>query len=178
MKDFVWQYVDIPEEEIIWLQELYLKNLHQVNKNGRFFFQLIDIGITHFLGINLFQSVLIQAPPNLSGIGDKQIHFDVPMIENSTLALNIPLTNCEKSSTLFWESSSLPNVVATTQSHLPDYHWFPATSCVKIDEAKLIKPMLFDITKLHSPKNESDEWRLSISLRFVENPWHLVKYRT
>ena len=87
---FIWQYIDVPEEEVLTVQQLVRDNLPD---NGEFF-QYLDIGLKTFLGAEVDIAVLIQASPGfgLDGFG---IHRDAGAEEGQCLAINIPLENCD-----------------------------------------------------------------------------------
>ena len=128
--------------------------------------------MTHFLNVEIAQAVLIQMPP-MGGIRDDGIHKDMNLTNKSTLAINIPLENCEGSITKFWKSDKPESIHYTPNGHL--YRSFKAVDCEQISEVKLIKPFIFDTNILHSVSNPQNVWRRAISIRFKKDIWHLVK---
>jgi hypothetical protein len=165
---FIWQYVDIPQDEIEKIQQDYRDNL----PNNEIFFQHIKIKTTHFLNMELSHTVLIQATP-WYGMKDEAIHTDI-IVDESSLALNIPLDNCAESVTKFWKTDK-PVVIRHTVNGGFPYSYFEATDCEQISESKLIKPFIFDTSIPHSVTNPQDVWRRAISLRFKNDPRHLLK---
>ena len=48
--------------------------------------------------------------------------------------------------------------------------------CIEIDKFILDRPIIWNASVLHSVDNTPNtKWRRSISLRFKENPWQLVR---
>jgi hypothetical protein len=161
---FYWKYQDIPKDEIVRLQELYKKVL----PNNSEFFQVIPLEIKTFMGLKISRPVLIQVEPNARG----RIHTDFRP-EGYSLALNIPLENCDNSITSLWNAPSEVVEIRYTTNQSP-YHYYDPNLCKKITEFSLTKPVLFDTSVPHSVDNFSDQWRRAISLRFEPDPWHLV----
>jgi hypothetical protein len=162
---FIWQYIDIPHEEVCAIQQQVRHNM----PNNMLFFQEINISMTHFLDLEIELVALIQIPP-MGGITDEGIHRDAP---NLSLAINIPLENCQESITKFWKSDKPKSIKYTSNGHL--YKAFNAIDCEQISEVKLIKPFIFDTNILHSVSNPQNVWRRAISIRFKKDIWHLVK---
>ena len=161
---FYWKYQDVPEDEILRLQELYKKVL----PNNSEFFQVVPLEIKTFMGLKISRPVLIQVEPNARG----RIHTDFRP-EGYSLALNIPLENCDNSITSLWNAPSEVVEIRYTTNQSP-YHYYDPNLCKKITEFSLTKPVLFDTSVPHSVDNFSDQWRRAISLRFEPDPWHLV----
>jgi hypothetical protein len=161
---FYWKYQDIPENEIAMLQEKYRKIL----PNNFEFFQVVPLDIKMFMGLKISRAVLIQVEPNARG----RIHTDFRP-EGYSLALNIPLDNCENSTTTMWEASADVMEIRYTTNKSP-YHYYDPNLCKKITEFSLTIPVLFDTSIPHAVDNYSDKWRRAISLRFEPDPWHLT----
>jgi hypothetical protein len=165
---FIWQYIDIPEEEILAIQQAVRDNLPD---NGEFF-QYLDVGVKTFLGSEVDIVVLIQAAPGfgLDGFG---IHRDAGAEEDQRLAINIPFENCDESITKFWKTDK-PEIKQFTPNGIP-YNYFEMDGCEQIDEFRLTRPIIFDTGVPHLVINPQDVWRRAISIRFKTDPWHLVK---
>lgn len=162
---FIWKYIDIDPIAVKELQDLYLKVL----PNNEDFFQSVDIGIDTFLGLKVQKFVLIQAAPFANG----RIHTDWrPTDYGHQLALQIPLVNCENSITSFWSSNYTPPTQYTDNGY--PYNHYIADRCTKITEFCLTKPAIFRTDIPHSVNNSSHIVRKAISVRFLEDPWHLV----
>jgi hypothetical protein len=161
---FYWKYQDIPEDEIVMIQEKYRKIL----PNNCEFFQVVPLDIKTFMGLKISRAVLIQVEPNAKG----RIHTDFRP-EGYSLALNIPLENCENSITTMWDAAAEVVEIRYTTNNSP-YHYYNPNLCKKITEFSLTKPVLFDTSVPHAVDNYSDNWRRAISLRFEPDPWHLT----
>ena len=163
---FIWQYLDAPLDEVFKIQQEF-KNLMPNNLS---FFQLIDINTTTFMGIPIDRPVLIQVDGNTFS----QIHRDIGWdASGRSLAIQIPLDNCDESTTNFWESTSKPSLRQTKNGHV--YSYYEESKCTKLTEYKLTSPVIFDTKILHNVTNPTNQIRRAISLRFKEDPWHLVK---
>ena len=165
---FIWQYLDIPQNEISAIQQEFQAKL----PNNDFFFQHLTIDRTHFLGLALEYTVLIQVPP-MGGMQDQGIHTDIVYHKRSPLALNIPLENCEGSITKFWKTD-LPINVRYTVNNVP-YSYCNAEDCEKISEINFTQPFIFDSKIPHSVSNPQNVWRRAISLRFLDDPSCLIE---
>jgi hypothetical protein len=165
IKDFLWKFIDIDINAIRDIQDQYINKL----PNNNYFFQQLNLDISTFLGLEVQRFVLIQVDPNAIG----RIHTDWrPSGYGDCLALNIPLFNCENSVTELWKSSYDPPVQYTTNGQ--PYRYFDPKLCEKISEFSLIKPVLFRTDVPHSVSNRSNKIRQAISIRFKEDPWHLI----
>ena len=166
---FIWKYLDLPESEVTELKERYLAS-RSTWKSDRYFFQTLDLGIKEFMGRPIFKTVLIVAAPKRIG----KLHIDYRPHDNNTLAINIPLINCDNAITEFWESNEKSSVVEYSPSGSPYLSCGDRTTCTKIDEYRLVKPVLFNTSIPHVVDNYSDKPRIAISLRLVQDPWDLV----
>lgn len=164
IENFLWQYVDIPANEIEELQD----SCREVMPDNDFFFQFLQVKMTHLSGHKIKNVVLIQNPP-----GQRQLSAHVDSNKVTLLAVNIPLEDCEKSTTRLWKSETRPRPVHTQNGH--GYLLTPLELCTQIAEFKVTRPVLWDTSVLHSVDNsENDKWRRAISIRFEEEPWHWV----
>ena len=166
---FIWKYLDLPESEVTELKERYLAS-RSTWKSDRYFFQTLDLGIKEFMGRPIFKTVLIVAAPKSIG----KLHIDYRPHDNNTLAINIPLINCDNAITEFWKSNEKSSVVEYSPSGSPYLSCGDRTTCTKIDEYRLVKPVLFNTSIPHVVDNYSDKPRIAISLRLVQDPWDLV----
>ena len=162
---FLWKHIDIDPTEIKEIQIEYLKCLP---KND-YFFQPLSIGITHFLGLEIQRAILIQVAPNAIG----RIHTDWrPSEYGNQLALQIPLINCEHSVTSIWESDYTPPTQYTDNGQ--PYNYYDQTRCKKLSHFNLTQPTIFRTDLPHSVDNPTDTIRKAISIRFKDDPWHLI----
>ena len=163
---FIWQYIDTPLDEVLKIQQ----DFRNLIPNNMSFFQLIKIDTKKFMGLDIDRPVLIQVAPNTFSQIHKDIGWDA---SGRSLAIQIPLDNCEESTTNFWESTIKPKLMQTKNGHL--YSYYDESTCTKLAEYKLTSPVLFDTKILHNVTNPTNQVRRAISLRFKEDPWHLVK---
>jgi hypothetical protein len=160
-----WQYVDLDPVEVDRIKKKYLEILPV----PQHFFQTLNLGIKEFMGRPIFKTVIINAMPNSIG----KIHRDHRPYDNNVLAINIPLLNCDNAITEFWDTDEDRNLIQYTSSGSP-YIGFNHSRCKKIDEFKLTQPVVFRTDIPHSVNNYSNDARLAISLRLVNDPWDLV----
>lgn len=166
---FIWQHIELPSDEVSEITNRALEVVDQMTESNHFY-QGLDLGITKFMGLDLFKIVLIQSLGRALG----NIHIDYRAFDNNnTLAINFPLINCENSVTEFWESDHYDPNLRYTSSNTP-YIGFTRDNCRKISEYKLVKPVIFNTSVPHSVRNYSVAPRLAISLRLKHDPWHLV----
>jgi hypothetical protein len=161
---FTWKYIGIDKNAVLEIQDIFLKNL----PNTELFFQPLHLNIKEFIGLAVTQTVLIQIGPKSQ---DPIIHTD-HRIDNTVLALNIPLINCHQSVTELWTNNSEPEIKKTTNGQ--PYKIFDITQCEKLTEFVLDRPVLFRTDIPHRVINRSDFPRKAISIRFKTDPWHLV----
>jgi hypothetical protein len=162
---FYWKYINLNETVIKSLQDEYYKHL----PDNSHFFQQLDLPIEEFLGLEVQRFVLIQVVPNATG----RIHTDWrPSNFGNQLALNIPLEHCEDSVTSLWSSDYTPPTQFTDNGQ--PYNFYDPKRCVKITEFKLTQPVLFRTDLPHSVDNPSNNVRKAISIRFKQDPWHLI----
>jgi hypothetical protein len=174
---FIWKYIDIPIKDIQKVQAEYKS---AIPKN-EIFYQTVNIKIKKFMGLRIEKAILIQVRPEKkdsniypNGYSTLDIHKDNLIGIGGELAINIPLENCENSITSFWKTDK-PQIKKFT-THAMLYYGYPNdTHFEKIDEFKLTQPVIFNTQIPHSVINPTDKWRRAISLRFIEDPWHLTK---
>jgi hypothetical protein len=162
---FYWKYIDIDSVDIQSIQAEYTKLL----PDNDYFFQSLELPIKQFLGMDVQRFVLIQVEPNATG----RIHTDWrPTDYGHQLALQIPLVNCENTTTSIWASDYTPPTQYTTNGQ--PYNYYEPSRCTKITEFKLTSPVLWRTDLPHSVDNPTVFVRKAISIRFVQDPWHLV----
>ena len=162
---FYWKYFDLDKSIIKSLQDEYYRHL----PDNTHFFQQLDLPIREFLGLEVQRFVLIQALPNAVG----RIHTDWrPSDFGNQLALNIPLEHCEDSVTSLWSSDYIPPTQFTDNGQ--PYNFYDPNRCIKISEFRLTQPVLFRTDLPHSVDNTTNKVRKAISVRFKQDPWHLI----
>lgn len=162
---FYWQHIEINQDDINYICREYNKVL----PHNTHFFQSVDLPINSFMGLEVQRFVLIQVEPNAIG----RIHTDWrPKEYGHQLALQIPLLNCEYSTTIIWESDYTPPVQYTSNGQ--PYNFYEPNRCKKVTEFRLTQPTLFRTDLPHSVNNPTNDVRKAISIRFKEDPWNLV----
>jgi hypothetical protein len=110
---------------------------------------------------------VIKLPPHRI----QNIHRDSIEDLTNTYGLNLNLYNCENSYTRMFELIDENNVPVTSytpfgQPFIP-YH---ESQCREVTRYNLSKPVLLDLNKLHSVINNTNDIRISISIRFTTKP--------
>jgi hypothetical protein len=165
INDFIWKYINVNTDSVLELQDRYTNAL----PTNEHFFQPLNLGIDKFLGLEVQRFVLIQLAPGAVG----RIHTDWrPNNYGNQLALQIPLHNCDMSVTSFWSSDYTPPTMYTDNGQ--PYNSYDATRCSKISEFQLTSPLIFRTDIPHSASNNSTMIRRAISIRFKQDPWHLI----
>lgn len=168
--EFIWKYMDIDQNLIDEIKEIYLKNIKKdLTHYG--FYQNIDVTIPNILDKKVDMPVLIYCPRKYvppfchKDLKDRVLNGNI--VTHSTLALNIPLINCENSRTIFYncEHSLDKFIYKGRPTEVKDI-----SKCKEIESYVLDKPILFNTQVLHAVFNHSDMPRLAISLRFEKNP--------
>lgn len=143
-----------------------------------------------FFGAPVSSVCVVTAPARFSG----SIHRDslVPNPDtgvDQTLALQIPLEGTENTDTIFWESfDENPDVQLTikdSQGHhnrrlnamlredeYPSYVVPKRFTCSEITRCTIDSPYMLNIGQYHSITNFKDTRRVTLSVRFLEDPWH------
>jgi hypothetical protein len=162
---FYWKHFDLDPAEVARIQKIYRANLPRVAH----FFQPLDLTLTHFMGLEVQRFVLIQVGPKAIG----RIHSDFrPKEHGDQLALQIPLENCELSTTNIWSSPETPPTQYTENGH--PYNFFDPEKCKLITSFNLTRPTFFRTDLPHSVDNPTDQTRKAISIRFKQDPWDLI----
>lgn len=160
---FTFRHIDIKQELLDSLKQKFRENLPQLEN----FFIPMHLDIKEFMGMEIGHSVLIYAKP----LSRSTLHVDY-RADNLKLALNIALENCKYSLTEMWQCEGEP-VCLKTPTGIP-YNNYEKKQCKKICDFTLSRPVIFNTKVPHSVWNFSNKPRLAISLRFKQDPWHLV----
>ncbi len=90
------------------------------------------------------------------------------------LAINFPVSNTEGVVTEMWDEDGLDSVrLFTKGTQIPYYRYFVHGVPVKASYI-LDKPVILNIKKVHSVVNTTTKPRVSLSIRFYNDPWHLT----
>lgn len=91
------------------------------------------------------------------------------------LAVNFPVYNCEEVKTVFYDDTNVETTLRYTQAYNIPYYSYKVDRQAPIAEYILSKPVILNVKKIHSVVNNSNKDRISLSFRFEEEPWHLIK---
>jgi hypothetical protein len=169
--DFIWKYMDIDQNLIDEIKDIYSKNIKKDLTGSRSrSFQTLPIKVPDIMGQKVNQCSLVYSTARFN---DNHCHkdphpysiYDSDM--KSQLALNIPFKNCENSETKFYRDSR-KNKHVFIGDMLPEIA--PLDEANKISSYVLDRPILFETQILHAVFNNSDQPRVAISLRFEKNP--------
>ena len=101
----------------------------------------------------------------------QEVHLDSGDCE---LALNFPVINCENVITDFFEYKEQNLTLKYTMGTNLPYLFYDITGMNIISSLNLVKPTILNIKMPHRVVNHTDLERISISFRFMEDPWKLV----
>ena len=160
---FTWKYIDVDNDLVEEIRDIYLKNLKE-NLSQYNFFQVLPICIPNVMGKEVIGAGLVYSSGNHKS---SYAHKDPIVKDLSTFALNIPLVNCQDSLTTLYKSRKAPmynfNSYGITEIA-------KLSNCDAVTSYTLDKPILFNTQVLHAVDNLSPDPRLAISLRFTSNP--------
>jgi hypothetical protein len=163
---FTWKYIDIDNELVDEIKDIYLKKL-KTNLQDYEFFQILPIKIPNVLDQKVIGAGLAVSKGNCI---QKYSHKDPMPPGTSFHALNIPLKNCENSQTNLYKIKKGKSVLysnygrPTPGADLAEIA--KINDCDVIASYTLDRPLIFNTQILHSVHNFSSETRLAISLRF------------
>ncbi len=109
---------------------------------------------------------LIINEPNSQG----GIHTD---LQNNDLALNIGIQTTGTHTNMYSMQHGIPYTVTIPNGNILtkyDKCVFDLHSKFQLENG----PIIFNTKKLHQVINPTDQWRLAISIRFQEDPWHIT----
>jgi hypothetical protein len=177
--EFYWKHIDIDDYDNVIdeirccisdeLKSTQYRNGFDIYKNkGKFQEQcglFMNWMSKHSLKIR--KIAVIKFPPNRI----QNIHRDSLEDLTNTYGLNLNLYNCENSYTRMFEQINKNYVPVTlhTPGGLP-FIYYPESQCLEVTRYNLSKPVLLDLNKLHSVVNNTNDVRISISIRFTTQP--------
>jgi hypothetical protein len=174
--DFVYQTIDIPDLENIYA-ELVTYTLGQLPRFKEAFnhlplqdmMQKCPLIAQWFASVNLTPRVcaLIIQPV---GANKRGTHTDT---QNNSLALNFGIKNFENTYTAFYKVIS-GSVIQKTLPNGVTWDNYEQAELEEIARVDLKKPTILNTKVPHAVHNPTTELRVSISFRFVQDPYHLV----
>jgi hypothetical protein len=181
--EFYWKHIDIDDydniiDEIRYYMTDELKNTvypygfsvynnkSKFHENCGLFMNWAD---NHSLKIR--RIAVIKLPPNRT----QDIHRDCIEDLTNTYGLNLNLYNCENSYTRMFElidENYVPETSYTSDGR--PFIPYQKSHCREVTRYNLSKPVLLDLNKLHSVVNNTNDTRISISIRFTTKPDLLI----
>jgi hypothetical protein len=153
-----------PQLEYFKQRKMYFENL---DPNAVFvsspsllqWLQSLSAGPVRVIGL------IINEPNSQGGIHTDTQHCD--------LALNISIQTAGTHTNMYSIQHGIP-YIATTPTGLTltkyDKCVFDLHSQFQLENS----PVIMNTKKLHNGVNPTDQWRLAISIRFKEDPWHII----
>ena len=161
-KTFTWKYIDLDNDLVEEIKDIYTANLKK-DLSDYAFFQVLPLSLPRIMG-EIPYAGLVYSPGNHTS---KYSHKDPMPDDTCVFALNIPLINCENSLTSLYKSRRNP---------LYSLYGGRVTEIAKISDCDTItsycltQPIMFNTQILHAVDNFSPDPRVAISLRFEKNP--------
>jgi len=119
----------------------------------------------------------------LPGAGEKDAHVDKsvepPMSfgdSKGCLSMNFGLQNCTDTPVIFYEYISGPkDYVPLPDPNEGAYIFYASSTLKEIDRYTLDAPVIMNNTVPHAIYNDTDGIRISVSFRFLSDPWNLTQ---
>jgi len=123
-------------------------------------------------------------------MSETQIHSDSSMTNpetgvNNSLALQIPIEGTEGTDTIFWSSFDESPTTMLTYKTSPSmynqrcwqkensFYYLPKRyTCTEVGRCTIDSPYLINVGEYHSVRNIKNTRRVTLSVRFIEDPWH------
>lgn len=175
--EFTWQHINLDVELVEEIKSIYLKNLPDY-RNGLPAFQKLELQIPDVNGMRVVVPGLFYS----SGLNNWSYAHKDPIDQEctrSTLALNIPLINCENSRTSLYKENKLMQPSLLNEHIDGNYVSTDLKNTIELQKKNkkqlltsyvLNRPILFNTRIFHAVENFSIKPRLAISLRFERNP--------
>ena len=171
-ESFTWRAIEIPNWDQIYQELQILPSV--IHRENPIFWASRDIGIYQQHLPTLFKwfdekSLVVEmiAYVRIFKNFQQNHHRDL----GYTLALQLPIINCESVYTGFYTTTDRA-VFTKNSNHI--YLNYPLQNMVEYDRYYLKGPLLADVSKIHSVQNFTDQERHAISVRFTEPPWSLL----
>lgn len=185
--NFYFEHIDIENYDKI-VQELRPYVLMKLNQMGANFYSgllrlsesdLLDNcpAISNWFNKNNMELVM-SAVHIMQAQGIGQLHSDSNEDATDRLALNIDIENADVTKTKLYQVS-VPGITYKTAGQKLPYIVYQnnADTCKQVTEYDLSTPVLFDYVKPHLVTNLTDKRRVAITLRFKNDPVHLLTGR-
>ena len=179
-----YKHLDIPNfEHISRKLERFVASVNVI-KMGTFFnpFKAEEVlkwvpeitSVLRVLDITDFYSVaIIRALP--SSIAPNFPHTDIMPLPDQQVALNWPVYNCKDTYTTFYELKPDQKPEHNKLINNMPYERVTYDQVVETHRIKIDRPTLIRYDVLHAVVNKTNSVRITASLRFKTNPWHLFE---
>jgi hypothetical protein len=171
---FTWRSLEIPRWSVIQTELAHLPD--RIQRKNPVFWQTGQTEVYQEVLPTLFEWFAIQqlevrmiAYVSIPAGYRQTYHRDL----GCALALQLPVMGCDGVYTGFYRTRGEDKPVFTSNSN-HTYHNYPASQVVEYDRYPLLGPVWADVSLIHSVQNLTDHPRHAISVRFREDPWHLV----
>jgi hypothetical protein len=171
--NFYFNYIDIPYD----LNEVQAYYNSTPVTSGNFTLQDINKVLDALPSIKQWFKDNNCKPNKVAYISTDGYFVQPPHKDNSDqiLAVNFPVSNCETVKTVFYDDTNVTAILKYTRAYNIPYYHYEIDKKAPIAEYILSKPVILNVKKIHSVVNNSNKDRVSLSFRFEEEPWHLIK---
>jgi hypothetical protein len=171
--NFYFNYIDIAYN-VSEIQEFYKNN---PIPNGYFTIQDINVVLEALPSIKKWFQENNCKPNKVAYISTLANVVQPPHKDNSEqmIAVNFPVDNCDEVKTVFYDDTDVKSVLLHTRSTNIPYHHYLLSGHTPITHYVLSSPVILNVKKIHSVVNTTNKNRISLSFRFEQDPWHLVK---
>ncbi len=171
--NFYYNYIDISYNENEVLE--YYKN--KPLTDGYFTLQDVDKVLDALPSIKKWFEENNCKPNKVAYISTLANFVQPPHKDNTDqiLAVNFPVENCEEVKTVFYDDTGVKSILMHTQAHNIPYYYYVLGGRAPTTHYILSKPVILNVKKIHSVVNTTNKNRVSLSFRFEEEPWHLIK---
>jgi hypothetical protein len=171
--NFYFNYIDIPYD----LNEVQTFYKNNPIPNGYFTIQDINVVLAALPSIKKWFEDNNCKPNKVAYISTLANVVQPPHKDNSdqVLAVNFPVDNCDEVKTVFYDDTNVKSVLLHTHATNIPYHHYLLGGREPTTHYILSKPVILNVKKIHSVVNTTNKNRISLSFRFEQDPWHLVK---
>ena len=107
----------------------------------------------------------------LGGNSKQRIHTDTQL---PSLAINIPVHNCETAKTYFYHTDSPETAIFHTKDTNVPANGYDEIAMKEVCHYTLNRPAIINIKEPHSVDNDNPNTRYCLSFRFFQDPVHLI----
>jgi hypothetical protein len=171
--NFYFNYIDIPYD----LNEVQTFYKNNPIPNGYFTIQDINVVLQALPSIKKWFEDNGCKPNKVAYISTSANVVQPPHKDNSDqiLAVNFPVDNCNEVETVFYDDTNVRSVLLHTRATNVPYHHYLLGDRKPTTRYILSKPVILNVKKIHSVVNTTNKDRISLSFRFEQEPWHIVK---